>query len=307
MRVLVTGATGFIGSHVARVLVRQGHDVHAMLRHGADTWRIADLLDSLFVARGDVGAPEHLEPALARIRPEVCFHLAWYAVPGKYLMAVENLDMLRAGIVLAQRLADVGCKTLIVAGTCFEYDTDFGFLSESAPTRPRNLYAASKLALHLAVSHWASLVGLRVVWPRLFYQYGPYEDERRLVPSVILSLLRKRRFRALHGSQALDYLYVGDVAVALACLMDSDLQGAVNIGSGRPVAIRELVQMIAGELGCADLVDVEDRTEGAPGPAFVCADTRLLRSQTSWRPQIALEEGLLQTIAWWKTQLEGSP
>ena len=133
------------------------------------------------------------------------------------------------------------------------------------------------------------------------------EDERRLVPSVILSLLRKRRFRALHGSQALDYLYVGDVAVALACLMDSDLQGAVNIGSGRPVAIRELVQMIAGELGCADLVDIEDRTEGAAGPAFVCADTRLLRSQTSWRPQIALEEGLLQTIAWWKTQLEGSP
>src|SRR2546430_13942431 len=109
MRVLVTGATGFIGSHVARVLVRQGHDVHAMLRHGADTWRIADLLDSLFVARGEVGAPEHLEPALGRIRPAVGFHLAWDAVPGQYLMGVENLGMLRCGILVAQRLAGGWC------------------------------------------------------------------------------------------------------------------------------------------------------------------------------------------------------
>jgi nucleoside-diphosphate-sugar epimerase len=297
MRVLLTGASGFIGSHVARVLVRQGCDVHALVRREGDSWRIADLLDSLHLVRGDLLALDRLDPPLEEVAPEVCLHFAWYAVPGKYLTALENLDMLEASLRLTTRLTRVGCKRLVVAGTCFEYDTDFGYLAESTPTRPKSLYAACKLALHLAVSHLAHVTGLRTVWPRLFYQFGPLEDERRLVPSVILSLLRNCRFRTTSGEQIRDYLYVEDVAEALWAVTESKVEGPVNIGSGSPVAIRDIVRKIGEALGRPNLLDFETQ---ARDPAFICADNRLLRDRTGWAPRYTLDEGLNRTIEWWR-------
>lgn len=300
MRVFVTGATGFIGSHLVRVLVRQGYEIHALIRPAADTWRIADVMPSLRVVRGDLGDLSELKPSLEQIRPEACAHLAWYAVPGRYLMAPENLDLLEASIRLARALTAVGCKTLMAAGTCFEYDTDAGHFSEATPTKPRSLYAATKLALNLALSHWASLTGLRLVWPRIFYQFGPFEDERRLVPAVILSLLRNQQFRVTGGAQARDYLPVVDVAEALWRLLSSDAHGPVNIGSGRPVMVRELAKKIGDGLGRGDLLDFGTGSDDAPGPAVICADIGLLRARTGWMPPANLDEALAQTIDWWR-------
>ncbi len=300
MRVFVTGATGFIGSHLTRALVRQGCEVHALVRPQADTRRIADVLPSLRVVRGDLGSLERLTPSLGEIRPDACFHLAWYAVPGKYLEAPENVEMLETSLRLTRGLARTGCRTLIAAGTCFEYDTDFGYLSESTPTRPRSLYAAAKLALHLAASHWARVAGLRVVWPRLFYQFGPWEDERRLVPAVVLSLLRQQKFRTTAGGRIRDYLDVEDVAAALHSLLDSSLEGPVNVGSGRPVAVRDIARLIGDALGRAELLDLSDEMVDGPGPAFVCADNRRLRAGTGWSPRYSLEEGLQRAVDWWR-------
>ena len=307
MRVFVTGATGFIGSHVVRALVRRGAEVHALVRPGADTRRIADVLGALRPVPGDLLAPYRLGAELARIRPDACVHLAWYTVPGRYLDARENLAMLEAGLGLLRELTRVECRRLVAVGTCFEYDTDWGYLSEATPTRPRNLYAATKLAFGLAATHSARATGLRVVWPRLFYQFGPWEDSSRLVPAVILSLLRKEQFRTVAGARVRDYLDVDDVAAALVGLLDSQLEGPVNVGSGVPVRVQDIARAIGDIIGRPELLEFAEPADEGTDPAFVCADSRRLRAGTGWSPRFTLAEGLRRAVEWWRGRPEGNP
>ena len=145
MKVLLTGATGFIGSHLARLLVREGHEICSLIREGSDLWRISDIVPMLRQVRGDLLRPDQWDVTIEQLQPEACIHCAWYAVPGKYLHAEENLSLLNASIDLSLRLANAGCKRFVGMGTCFEYDTSLGYLAETTATKPRSLYAASKL------------------------------------------------------------------------------------------------------------------------------------------------------------------
>lgn len=300
MRVLLTGATGFIGSHVARVLVHEGYEVSALIRQGSHLWRIEDIVPRLRVVPCDLLASEELDRHLARIRPDLCLHLAWYAKPGKYLTSVENIRLLNASLHLASRLADLGCKKFIGAGTCFEYDTNVGYLSEASPAKPQSLYAASKLALQLVLAQLADATGMQMAWPRFFYQYGPFEDERRLVPSVIRSLLRHEVAKVTKGEQVRDFLHVEDVAAAVLAVARNDLSGPVNVGSGKPVTVREIVTRIGAMLQQSELIEFGARAYGASDPTFVCANNRKLLENTSWMPRYDLEDGLRHTIEWWK-------
>jgi nucleoside-diphosphate-sugar epimerase len=306
LRVLLTGANGFIGSHLARRLVREGHQVMALIRPGGDTRRISDLLSALTVARCDLFATGDVSLRVEEARAEVCFHLAWCAEPGSYLSSPANIDFLASTLHLAERFADAGGRRFVGIGTCFEYDTDFGYLSETTPTAPRSLYAATKLSASLALSALAELRGMEAAWARVFYLYGPGEDERRLIPYVISSLLRNEPARLTEGRQIRDFLHVEDVAGAILALGSSDVRGPVNVGSGRPVSVGDVAMRIGDLLGRRDLVALGALGQKRDEPAFVCANNRLLRERTSWTPRYAdesLEEGLRSAIDWWRGEL----
>jgi nucleoside-diphosphate-sugar epimerase len=285
MRVLLTGATGFIGSHVARELLRRGHEVHCTVRPSSDRRRIRDIERDLRV---------HVAPMDAvPVEPDVAIHLAWYAVPGKYLEAPENLECLEASRRLLSRLR---CRA-VFAGTCFEFDTRLGRLSETSPTRPTTLYARTKDELRREVER-----RLDSVWVRFFYQYGPWEDQRRLVPSVIRSLLRGEPARVSPGEQRRDFLHVEDVARAVADVAESRLSGPVNIGSGRAPAVREIVTTLGRLAGRPELVELGAVPYYPGEPMLIVADNAKLRS-TGWVPRYGLEEGLRHTLEWWRETL----
>ena len=248
MRVLLTGATGFVGSHVARLLVREGADVFALVREGSDTWRVDDVAPMLHLVQGDLLEAEATRRRLDEVRPELCIHLAWYAEPGEYLASMVNLDMLAASLRLVSGLAEVGCRRFVGAGTCFEYDAAPGYLSEAGPQRPRSLYASCKASLGNVLEHVSNVTSMETAWLRLFYLYGPFEDRRRLVPSVANALLAGREAKATEGRQTRDYMHVEDVAAAVWAVARSSLSGAVNVGSGVPVAIRDIVTGIGDSL-----------------------------------------------------------
>lgn len=300
MRVLLTGATGFIGSHVARHLVGQGHDVHALVREGSDRWRINDLQDRISIVSGGLPLDERAAAAVRTLGPEVCIHAAWFATPGEYLHSERNLDLVASSLSFARSLVRAGCRRIVGLGTCFEYDTRFGFLTETTPTRPESLYAASKLGLGLTLQRFGDVAGVEVAWARLFYQYGPFEDSRRLVPSVIRTVLAGNEASVTPGEQVRDFLHVEDVAAAVCAVAFSDLQGAVNVGSGHPVTVREIVEMIGDLTRCERLIAVGARPYADGDPMFVCADSARLRG-TGWTPRISLHDGLTRTIEWWRT------
>lgn len=295
-RVLVTGATGFIGRHCLAPLAALGYEVHAVSHSRAMpeapsvTWHAADLLDPRGIAR-----------LLSEVRPTHLMHLAWYADPRDYRTSRENLAWCQAGIELVRRFAESGGRRAVFAGTCFEYDPRYGYCTEGlTPEAPSTLYAACKNSLRQVTAKYAAGLGLSAAWARVFYLYGPFEPPARLVPSVILSLLRGERAGCTHGRQLRDFLHVEDVASALAAILDSSVEGSVNIGSDEPVSIRAMVEIIARQLDAAGRVDFGARQAAPTDAPVMIADVRRLRGEVGWRPRWSLEDGLASAIQWWK-------
>ncbi|MFB3923207.1 MAG: NAD-dependent epimerase/dehydratase family protein [Terriglobia bacterium] len=303
MRVLVTGAAGFIGSHVTRHVVQEGHEVTAVILPGESTGRLTDLIARLSVVPLDLRDSGAVREFLDKLRPELALHLAWYAVPSKYWTAPENLDCVTMTINLARALSEVSCRRLVAAGTCAEYDWDYGFLSEdTTPLRPRTLYGVCKNATRAILESFCPPAGLSFAWTRFFHLYGPGEPQERLVPSVIRALLRGETARCSSGRQIRDFMHVRDVASAVWAVAVSQLSGAVNVGSGVPSSLRSIVEIIAGILGGKRAVEWGAIAEDPQEPPLLVADVRKLFRETGWRPALTLEDGLRETVTWWRGQ-----
>lgn len=304
MRVLVTGAAGFVGSHVTRRVVQDGHAVWAAIRPGESTDRLADVLDHLSVVAVDLREASAVQNLISAARPDCTIHLAWYAVPGKYWTAPENLDCVTMTLALARALGAAGCSRLVAAGSCAEYDWNYGYLSEdTTPLKPRSLYGACKNATREILDAFCIRAGMQFAWTRLFYLYGPTEAKERLVPHVVLALLRGECAKCTNGEQIRDFLHVDDVASAVWAVAKSDLSGPVNIGSGQPVKIRTIVETIAKHLHREEKVELGSFSGDPYEPALLLADVRKLTSVAGWKPSLSLKDGVANTCEWWRSTI----
>jgi nucleoside-diphosphate-sugar epimerase len=303
-RVLLTGVTGFIGSHVARVLVEAGCDVHGLVRPGASRERIADLEGRLTIIEGDL-AGLAIPGVLATVAPEICLHLAWYAEPGRYLHATdENLASLGESLGLVEALAASGCRRLVAAGTCAEYGAPApgASVDELSPTCPLTPYARAKQQFHLAAEDVAAQAGMEMAWARLFFLYGPWEHPARIVPSAVLACLAGNPFPATGGEQVRDYLHVADAAGALWAVAASGLTGVVNVCSGEAVTLRAVLEAVEAATRRPGTVRFGERAY-VPGEWMwmVGANAKLL--ETGWCPAFGLEEGIAEAVAWWRARV----
>ncbi len=294
MRVLLTGARGFIGRHCVSRLAARGFEVHAV-RSGRGAapedaaeavWHACDLLDAT--------APEALA---LRLRPTHLLHLAWITTPGEYWESPENLLWAEATRRLLDAFARAGGRRAMATGSGAEYDWSEGRChEETTALGAASAYARAKDSVrrHLATHE----PELSTAWARIFWVYGPDEEPRRLVPSIVLALLRGGIAECSGGAQRRDFLYVADVAEALVALLASDVRGAVNVGSGEAIAVRDLALRIGAALGAAERIRFGDA--GAEVP-LVVADVARLRHEVGFRPRFDLDEGIARTIAWWKS------
>jgi len=301
MRVLVTGAAGFIGSHVTRTIAQEGHEVWGVTLPGESTERLEDIQKRVSIEAVDLGNHDQVEKLVARVKPEYAIHLAWYVVPGKYWNSPENLECVAMSLGLANALAQAGCPRLVGVGTCAEYDWDYDYLSEEVtPLRPRTLYGACKNATRQVLEVYCQQAGIRFAWTRLFFLYGPGEKKQRLVPTVVRAMLGGEPARLNSGSQIRDFLHVQDVAVATWEVAKSPLVGPVNVASGEPVQVRTIVETLARLIGGNTQVEwgaIPDDPQDVPA---LIADVRKLQQATGWKPRFSLEEGLRQTVVWWR-------
>lgn len=303
MKALITGINGFIGAQTARKCLEAGWEVVGMIRPTSNLDRVKEIEGKVQWVHGDLGSiPEAIEN-LNDVRPDICIHHAWYAEPGKYPHAIENLGSLNGTLELVTRLPEIGCHRFVGIGTCFEYDFDRGWLREDSPCVPATLYAGCKHAAAVALPKLAEKVEVDACWVRLFYQYGPFEDHRRLVSSVIKALLAGQTVDTTEGGQVRDFLHVEDVGSGIFAAAEKGLKGIVNVGSGQPVTVRKIVETISTSLGREELVNFGARPYNPTDPPFVVANATRLKTETDWQPKWNLENGLAQTIDWWRSQV----
>jgi nucleoside-diphosphate-sugar epimerase len=287
--------------------VDEGHEVWALTIPGESTARLKDILDRITLVPIDLRESNHVRGFVERVRPECAIHLAWYAVPGKYWNAPENLGCVSMTLSLAQMLAEAKCSRLVAAGSCAEYDWDHGFLSEAVtPLKPRGLYGICKNATRQILERFCTDNSINFAWTRFFFLYGPGEPKDRLVSSVATSLLSGEDALCTEGRQIRDFLHVGDVGGAVWAVAKSSLTGPVNVGSGIPVSVRKIVETLArliGGEGKLRLGAIQDSSEQAP---LILADVRKLKREAGWTPSFNLEEGLRDTIAYWRAHQAGS-
>lgn len=294
-RVLVTGASGFIGRHTLTALRARGFEVHANSRGLA-----ADPEGGVAAHPLDLLGPGGPAALVRDVQPSHLLHLAW-APPSRSWMTLDNLSWAAASLELYRAFAEAGGRRAVVAGSCAEYDWSYETLCEAdTPARPRSLYGCAKNAVREVVAAAARQSGISTAWARIFFVYGPHEPPGRLVPEVADALLSGRVAETTHGRQQRDFMHVADVAAALAALLDGEVTGIVNIASGSCVAVRHVVEHLGRLAGRPDLLAIGARPVGPGEPARLAADVGRLSREVGFSPRYGLEEGLADALEWWR-------
>lgn len=292
-KVMITGASGFLGSHLCRHLSMKEGEVHAVSRSKRDRqkdgpiWWQSDL--------EDIGSVRRL---LEIVKPDVIFHLSGLVsgIQDRDLVLPTFHSLLTSTVNLLTVATELGCRRIVLAGSLNEPPDH----AECIPSSP---YAAAKWAGSGYGRMFHALYGTPVVIVRTFMTYGPGQESRKLVPTVALSLLRGESPQLSSGQWEADWIYVDDVVEGfLAAAQVSKIEGAtVDLGSGMLVTVRELVERLVEVVG------------GGAQPQFGILPDRIMeparRAEVGrtfeilgWKPKVSLESGLQQTVEWYRAQ-----
>lgn len=292
--VLLTGATGFIGRNVVNELLQKGYKVYAP----SNSVSLPEM-DNLVQIKLDLFDTAAVEKFLEENKFENLIHLAWYTGPKCHSSEV-NLDWTSLSLNLLKSFHKFGGKKFLMTGSVSEYDFSYGYLKEdSTPLTNPSLYGKCKSSIYKIVSTYAMQTGMDFKWARIFNLYGPNEKKSRLMPSVICSILNNEDVKVSTCTKTQDYLHVFDTASGIVDLFESEVQGAVNISSGTPLKIRLIVEKIA------ELMDYKGKILYGAIPTsfednFVVGCNEKLTNEVGWTQKFDLEEGLKQTIEWWR-------
>ena len=238
-RILLTGGTGFIGKACLKSLINSNIDIYAITRN---VNKAPDIANNITWLEGDLFKSASISKLIKKISPTHLLHLAWITKHSTYLNSAENIDWLNASKSLIDVFAASGGGKIIVAGSCAEYNWDSGRCIENVTElRPQSIYSQSKIDLFNYINAITSNCDVEYAWGRVFFVYGPGEENTKLISSVIDKIIHKQPLNIKHAGHLRDYIYVDDVAKIFNQLISSPYSGPINIGSGKATAIIDIV------------------------------------------------------------------
>ncbi len=308
--VMITGAEGFLGSHLAWRLVREGARVSGLVFPDAPRDRLEELEGEIRVYPVDIQDGPALEGVTGEIAPRLIFHLAALTSNAR---SRSELDMtlavnLGGTVNLLRALDRVRYDKLVCTCTAEAYGQNHPPFREEMALDPPSLYSLSKAAATLACKTWANLFGARVVILRLFLVYGPGQDEGRFLPQLIRSGLTRKPLRMTAGEQTREYTYIDDVieSFLLAAEKGPAAGEVFNIGTGREISLRNLVKKVEEILGHEIPISPETLPYRGKEIRRYVGDHGKAAAELGWRPLVSLEEGLARTVEWYRAVSAGN-
>lgn len=272
MRVLLTGASGFLGRYVLRQLVQQEIDVVVVGRSRPNGYH-GDFIETDLLRMDDGSA------AVRSARATHMIHMAWYAEHGVYWASPLNLRWLEASVRLVEAFCCAAGQKVVVAGTCAEYDWSYGYCREdTTPLAPASMYGAAKDATRRVLTAICVDHQVPLVWGRIFLPYGQGEDSRRLIPSLMQVFQGTRHPFGVNAMAYRDFLHADDVARGFKRLLLADVAGSYNISSGQPMQIAEIVRQIAKAFNGDARIVLDLSTEQLGEPEMLVGDNNKLRA-----------------------------
>lgn len=303
MRAFVTGISGFVGAGLARRLLKEGYEVHGLVRTSANLWRLEDIQKSLVLHRGDLLDKVSIVSAISSAKPDMVFHLGVY---GAYSMQKDKEKILETSMLstlwLLEAAKEVGVGMFVNTGSSSEYGTKDHPMREDERIDPNSYYAVGKAAQTLLCQHFANEEKLPIVTLRLFSVYGPYEEPGRLVPTVVLNAMRNKDISLADPRIARDFIYLDDVTDAyIAAAKSPALSGQVfNIGTGIQTTLGEFAQavIIAAKSSSKIVTDVYEKRSF--DTLTWVADIEKTKKLLGFSSRHDLTVGLKKSIVWFQ-------
>jgi UDP-glucose 4-epimerase len=303
VRIVITGATGFIGAHFVRRLEREDVQMALLVRPGSNLWRIEPLPKNAVVTAGSLAKLP--KETIAKFAPNTIIHAAWHGVTNQHRNdAAQIEENLMPTVRLVELARDVGCRHFIGLGSQAEYGPLNKKISESDATEPTTLYGTTKLAACHLTRQLCAQFGIRWSWLRVFSAYGPMEDSSWMIPYLIRALLKGERPALTACEQRWDYLFGPDAADAIWTVVKSQVEGVFNLGSGRAEALRKVVEALRDAIDPKLPLGIGEVAYRPDQVMHLEADISRLGQATGWKPATSTEEGLKQTVAWHLSQLK---
>jgi nucleoside-diphosphate-sugar epimerase len=306
VRVLVTGASGFLGSHVVRRLVKEGADIYAVTSSvSTSPERLSDLLDGITLLEANLRDASSLAHVVAAAQPELVIHQAAFTHVGKSFSRIdENIQTNIQGTVNLLQALEGHYRRFVYVGSGDVYGDSPVPFTEDGPVAPASPYAVSKYAAERFCRMFHQAYGWPIVCLRPFNVYGPGQSPDRIIPELIISALSGRDLKMTEGRQTREFMYVEDVAEAFVqALVKPDIDGEViNVSRGEEVSIRQLATTVLELMG-NPVKGLFGALENRPTEIWrMFGDDTKARELLGWSATTTLTDGLTKTIDWYRQQ-----
>ena len=300
---LITGATGFIGSVLLRRLVEQKQEIHLILRKESKTWRIADILDKVTIHYSDLSNVSELIEIVQKVKPTIIYHLA---TNGAYSYQSDANQIIETNILgtwnLLQACNTINYDLFVNTGSSSEYGSKQFAMRETDIVEPNSYYAVTKCAQTLLCSHIAKQEHRPIVTIRPFSVYGPYEEPKRFVPTLMKALMFNQEMNLVAPETARDQIYIDDMVDAYLKIddLESNPGEYFNIGTGVQSTIKEVVETavkVTNKTAQFKWGSMEGRSWDTNNWV---ADISKARQLLKWTPKINLEQGIKLTWDWFQ-------
>ena len=303
MKILITGANGFIGSNLVKCLLEKQHKIFAISRNNYNL----KSLDIIF-KKIEIENIKLIERDILDFSPNVIIHCAWDG--GNSFLDVNDsvqFENIAWGYQLLEIAAKLKIEHYICLGSAAEYgDTNNIGIDETFLESPMNLYGVSKLSFKVLSEHFCKINNIPWTWIRPFYTYGPSDVTTRLIPKIINKCFTQVDIELNSCKSIVDYLYIEDFVKGIETVINLHLKGVYNICSGNKFKIKDIIQQIKKLTNSNSVITFNEKLDRHQFPTHICGDNSKLLTMSNWQPQVDITTGLQLTIKYFYETLNNN-